>query len=104
VALYAKIQKIYEKKYRPKGSSRIKELLNEVELAVKKLLKESPEYAESTYEAYTVGDLLQDKINPELSIGIGLGLTDEGKEIITKQFSNESPEVLETVFAKLFGE
>jgi MoxR-like ATPase len=103
-AHYAKIQKIYEKNYRPKGSSRIKEVLNEVELAVKKLVKESPEYAESKYKAYTVGDLLQQKMDSEIFMGAGVGLTDAGKQMIIKQFSNESPEILETVFAKLFGE
>lgn len=101
---YAKIQKIYEQKYRPKGSSRIKEVLNEVELAIKKLLKDSPEYAESKYKSYVVSDLLQGQTNPEIFLGAGVGLTDEGKQIIVKQFSNESPEILETVFAKLFGE
>lgn len=101
---YAKIQKIYEKNYRPKGSSRIKEVLNEVELAVKKLLKDSPEYADAKYRSYMVSDLLQGQANPEAFLGAGIGLTDEGKKIIAKQFSNESPEVLETVFAKLFGE
>jgi MoxR-like ATPase len=103
-AHYAKIQKIYEKKYRPKGSSRIKEVLNEVELAVKKLLKDSPEYADSKYRSYTVSDLLKNKMNPEIFMGAGVGLTDAGKQIIIEQFSKESPEILETVFAKLFGE
>ena len=101
---YAKIQKMYEKNYRPKGSSRIKEVLNQVELAVKKLLKDSPQYADAKYQSYTVSDLLQGQTNSELFMGAGVGLTNEGKEIITKQFSNESPEVLETIFAKLFGE
>lgn len=101
---YAKIQKIYEKKYRPQGSSRIKEVLNEVELAVKKLLKDSPEYADSKYKSYIVADLLKGQKNSEVFLGAGVGLTDAGKQIIVKQFSNESPEILETVFAKLFGE
>jgi hypothetical protein len=100
----AKIQKIYEKSFRPKGSSRIKEVLNEVELAVMKLLKDSPEYAENSYKSYVVSDILQGKIQPKRFVGAGEGLTDAGKQIIVKQFSNESPEILETVFAKLFGE
>lgn len=101
--LFARIQKIYSQKYyKPTGSERHKDLINQITEYAKQLRTEHPEfYTVPTMSGFMAKDIVQGKLKPVQYEGGEASISPAGIQHIKDHFSNEPEEFVVAALSKL---